>query len=107
MRSFEAILDDLDVSQYKDFNRKNFLIYLKFMMMGGDEPTVETFDYYRYIYKHIEMVWEEEAMIDIRDHPEHYLTFDSLEEMEKYKLNPEQYLIEHPEVQGSLKLRMD
>lgn len=60
-RSFEQILDSLDLSHRPDFNRKDFLIYLKYMMVGGEEePDVEVHDYYRYIYKHIEMVWTEE-----------------------------------------------
>jgi hypothetical protein len=32
---------------------------------GEPEPTVEVHDYYRYIYKHVEMVWEQEAQEEI------------------------------------------
>ena len=66
MRSIPEILDSIDMSSHKNYNRENCLIYLKYMMWGAGqgepEPSVEVHDYYRYIYKHVEMIWIEEAM---------------------------------------------
>ena len=69
MRSITEILDSLDLSHRPNYNRHNCLVYLKYMMYGAGEgepePTVEVHDYYRYIYKHVEMVWEQEAQEEI------------------------------------------
>jgi hypothetical protein len=63
MRSVEEILDSLDVSSFKNYNKDNCLHYILFMLTGNSEKdmsTIEVHDYYRYIYKHVEMLMDEE-----------------------------------------------
>ena len=57
----EELLDRVDTSDFVGFNRQNFLIYCNYMMFEeGPQPTVVLEEYYRSLYKFIEMLYEEE-----------------------------------------------
>ena len=64
MRSVEEILDSMDLNNRPDYNKTNCLNYILFMLTGKDTTpsiyTIEIPDYYRYIYKHVEMLMDEE-----------------------------------------------
>lgn len=57
----EEILDRIDTSELVGFNRENFLIYCHYMIFqDGPQPSVVLEDYYRSLYKCIEMLYEEQ-----------------------------------------------
>lgn len=63
MRRIDQILDTIDTSQMHKFDRTDFLIYCNFMMFStvkSAPPKVELQPYYRELYKHIEMIYEEQ-----------------------------------------------
>lgn len=63
MKTLEQYVDMIDVKDFSNFNRANFLIYLDFMLYReGEQPKVEIEPYYRSLFKTIEMYIEEEMM---------------------------------------------
>ena len=64
MRTVEQILDSFDTSDLPRFNRDQFLVYCNFMMFENDgtntPPEVVTEQYYRSLFKYIEMLYEEQ-----------------------------------------------
>jgi hypothetical protein len=63
MLRIDQILDTLDTSQMYKFDRTDFLVYCNYMMFSSSKsipPKVELQPYYRSLYKHIEMVYEEQ-----------------------------------------------
>lgn len=63
MRRIDQILDTLDTSQMHKFDRTNFLLYCNYMMFNtikSAPPDVPVEEYYRSLYKHIEMIYEEQ-----------------------------------------------
>jgi hypothetical protein len=66
MLSVEQILDIIDTSQMNKFNRTDFLIYCNYMMfitIKTIPPKVELQPYYRSLYKHVEMLYEDQYLI--------------------------------------------
>ncbi len=66
MLSIEELLDTVDTSGFFQFNKTNFLIYCKFMIFDNDgtttPPDVICEDYYRTLFKHIEMLYEDQII---------------------------------------------
>ncbi len=64
MRTVEQILDSFDTSDLPRFNRDQFLVYCNFMMFENNgtntPPAVVTEQYYRSLFKYIEMLYEEQ-----------------------------------------------
>ena len=66
MLSIEELLDSVDTSDLFQFDRANFLIYCRFMMFDNDgvktPPDIICKNYYRGLFKHIEMLYEDEII---------------------------------------------
>ena len=63
MRSIEEILDSLDLSYYDDYDKNDCLLYIIYMMTGNEIKPISTLkvpDYYRNIYKYVDMLVDEE-----------------------------------------------
>lgn len=67
MRTVEQILDSIETFDLPLFDRNDFLLYCHFMMFETDgtntPPEVVTKQYYRSLYKYIEMLYEEQFEI--------------------------------------------
>lgn len=68
MLSIEELLDTVDTSELYKFDRANFLIYCNFMIFDNDgvktPPDIKCEEYYRGLFKHIEMLYEDQIMRD-------------------------------------------
>jgi hypothetical protein len=66
MLSIEELLDTVDTSELVQFNKNNFLIYCNFMMFDNDgiktPPDIKCEEYYRRLFKHIEMLYEDQII---------------------------------------------
>ena len=63
MLRIDQILDRINTSQMYMFDRTDFLLYCNYMMFSTSKsipPDVPIQNYYRSLYKHIEMVYEEQ-----------------------------------------------
>lgn len=66
MLRIDQILDYFDTSQMHKFNRTDFLVYCNFMMFSTCKsvpPKVELQPYYRELYKHIELIYNEQFLV--------------------------------------------
>ncbi len=60
MLRIDQLLDRMDTSQLYMFDRRDFLLYCDHMMFGTYLPDIQIQKYYRPLYKHIEMLYEEQ-----------------------------------------------
>ena len=63
MLRIDQILDRIDTSQLYMFDRNDFLLYCDHMMFGEYLPDIVIQDYYRPLYKYVEMLYEDQFQV--------------------------------------------